>query len=444
MDVKNVEKKDNGKLTFQVEIDSAAFEAAINKAYQKAKKDIMIPGFRKGKAPRAIIENMYGSGVFYEDAMNELAPEAYENGLKETGVRVVGHPAITDFNVTDDKALTIDFAVAMYPEAQLGQYKGLEVYKETAAVTDEQVDAEMKKLQDRNARFVAVDREAKNGDTVNIDYDGYKDGKRFDGGKDEGHDLVLGSNSFVPGFEEQLVGKKTGDECDVNITFPKDYYEGLAGADVVFKVKVNEVKEKQLPELDDEFAKDVSEFDTLDEYKASVKANLLKAEEERIETAFRNAALEQAVKNMTVTIPEEMIDDNVDNMIDDYRRNLAMQGMDFHQYLGMMGMDEKSFRAIMRPSAKGQAESEVLLEAVAAAEAIEPTEEEIEAEYKRASEAYSIDLDKIKASVAPDVIARDLKVKKAADVICENAVVTDKKPEEPKAEETAAEEKTEE
>ena len=444
MDVKNVEKKDNGKLVFQVEIDSAAFEAALNKAYQKAKKDIFIPGFRKGKAPRAIIENMYGKGVFYEDAVNEIAPEAYETGLAESEARVVGAPAITDFNVADDKTATIDFQVALYPEAKLGQYKGLEVYKEKAEVTDEQVASELEKVQKRNGRMVSVEREAKNGDTVNIDYDGYKDGKRFDGGKDEGHDLLLGSNSFVPGFEEQLVGTKAGDELDVNITFPENYYEGLAGADVVFKVKVNEVKETQLPELDDEFAKDVSEFDTLEEYKNSVRENLLKAEENRVDSNFRNEAMAAAVKNMEVELPAEMVEEQIDNMIDDYRRNLAMQGMDFKQYLGMMGMDENSFRNIVRPSATEQTKSEVLLEAIAKEEGIEPTEEEIEAEYARAAETYGLELDKIKASVSPEIIARDLKIKKAADLVYESAVATDVKPEGETAGAEEAEAKTEE
>ena len=431
MDVKNVEKKENGKLSFQVEIDRAAFEAAINKAYQKAKKDIYVPGFRKGKAPRMVVEGMYGAEVFYEDAVNEIAPEAYDTGLKAADVRVVGRPAVTNFSVSEEKALTIDFEVAMYPEVTLGEYKGIEVYKEKCEVSEEEIAAELERVQKRNARIQVVEREAQNGDTVNIDYDGYKDGVRFDGGKDEGYDLVLGSNSFVPGFEEQLVGLKAGEEKDLDITFPENYHEGLAGAAVVFKVKVNEVKESILPELDDDFAKDVSEFDTLDEYKASISENLLKSKEANAQNEFEFATLAKAVANMTVNVPEEMIDEQVDNMVNEYRQNIAMQGMNFEQYLGMMGMDENTFRGIMRPSAENQTKNEILLEAIAAAEGIEPSEEDIEEEYKRAAEMYGAELEQVKAAIAAELVTRDLKLKKAAEVLYTNAVVTDVKPETP-------------
>ena len=429
MDVKNVEKKENGKLSFQVELDRAAFEAAINKAYQKAKKDIYVPGFRKGKAPRMVVEGMYGAEVFYEDAVNEIAPAAYEAGLKQADVRVVGRPALTDFTVSEEKALTIDFEVALYPEVTLGEYKGIEVYKEKCEVSEEEIAGELERVQKRNARIQVVEREAANGDTVNIDYDGYKDGVRFDGGKDEGHDLVLGSNSFVPGFEEQLVGMKAGEEKDIDITFPENYHEGLSGAAVVFKVKVNEVKESILPELDDDFAKDVSEFDTLDEFKASIADRLLKSKEANAQNEFEFAALAKAVGNMTVNVPEEMVEEQLDNMVNDYRQNVAMQGMDFAQYLGMMGMDESSFRGIMRPSAENQTKNEILLEAIAAAEGLEPSEEEVEEEYKRVAGMYGAELEQVKAAVASEMVIRDLKLKKAADVLYSNAVITDVKPE---------------
>ena len=438
MDVKNIEKKENGKLGFQVEVDSAAFEAAVNKAYLKAKKDIYVPGFRKGKAPRMVIEGMYGPEVFYEDAVNEIAPEAYDAGMAEAKVRTVGSPAITDFNISKEKLLTIEFAVALYPEVELGQYKGLEVYKEPVEVTDEEVAKELERVQKRNARILTVDREAKDGDTVNIDYDGYKDGERFEGGKDEGHDLVLGSNSFVPGFEAQLVGMKAGDEKDINITFPQDYYEGLAGKDVVFKVKVNEVKESQLPELDDDFAKDVSEFDTLDEYKADIRKTIQGSKENNAETEFHAAALDKAAENMKADIPAEMVDENVESIVSEYRQNCANQGFDFKQYLGMMGMDEKSFRDIMRPSAERNARNEVLLEAIAETEKIEPSEEDIEAEYARAAEGYQVDVEKVKAAIPAELISRDLRIKKAAEIIYDSAVATDVKPEE-KTEEKAEE-----
>lgn len=440
MDVKNVEKKDNGKLTFQVEVDSAAFESAVNKAYLKTRKNIYVPGFRKGKAPRMVVEGMYGAEVFYEDAVNEIAPEAYEQGIKQADMRTVGRPSITDFNVGEDKSLTIDFIVALYPEAELGQYKGLEVYKESVEVTDEEVASELERVRKRNARIINVEREAAEGDTVNIDYDGYKDGVRFDGGKAEGQDLVLGSKHFVPGFEEQLIGAKAGDERELNITFPENYHEGLAGADVIFKVKVNEVRESQLPELDDDFAKDVSEFDTLDEYRADIKKNLLTAKQDEADKAFRNASVDKAIENMSVDVPVEMLEEQLDSMIADYRQNAAMNGMDFGQYLGMMGMDEESFRAVLRPSADKQARGEILLEAVAKAEGIELTEEEVEQEYKTAAENYQVAVDEVKSAIPEELVRRDLRLRKAADLICDSAVVTDKKPE-PEAEEEKTEDK---
>ena len=437
MDVKNVEKKDNGKLTFQVEVDSAAFESAVNKAYLKARKKIYVPGFRKGKAPRMVIEGMYGADVFHEDAVNDIAPEAYEQGVKQTGARTVGRPSVTDYNVGEDKSVTIDFTVALYPKAALGQYKGLEVYRETVAVSGEEVDAELERVRKRNERIINVEREAAEGDTVNIDYDGYKDGVRFDGGKAEGQDLVLGSHRFVPGFEEQLVGAKAGEERQLNITFPENYHEGLAGADVVFKVKVNEVRQSQLPELDDDFAKDVSEFDTLEEYKEDIKKNLLAAKEDNAEKEFRNAAVEKAVENMSVEVPGEMLEEQLEGMMAEYRQNVAMNGMEFSQYLTMMGMDEAGFREVLRPAADKRTRSEILLEAVAEAEGIELSEEEVEAEYKTAAENYDVSLDKIKSVIPEEIIKNDLRMKKAADLICENAVATDRKPEpEPDGEKT--------
>lgn len=442
MDVKNVEKKDNGKLTFQVEVDAAAFESAVNKAYIKAKKNIYVPGFRKGKAPRMVIEGMYGAAVFHDDAVSDIAPDAYEQGVKQADVRTVGRPTITDYSVGEDKSLTIDFSVTLYPEATLGQYKGLEVYKETVVVADSEVDAELERVQKRSARIINVERGAAEGDTVNIDYDGYKDGVRFDGGKAEGQDLVLGSNHFVPSFEEQLVGAKAGEERELNITFPEDYHEGLAGADVVFKVKVNEVRESQLPELDDDFAKDVSEFDTLAEYKEDIKKNLLAAKQENADKAFRTAALDEAIENMSVEVPDEMLQEQLDGMVDEYKQNVVMSGMNFEQYLSMMGMDEQRFRSVLAPSADRQARGDILLEAVAKAEGIEPTGEEIENEYKAGAENYKVSLDEVRAAIPEELIKRDLRLRKAADLICDSAVITDKKPEPEQAEEEKPVKKT--
>ncbi len=425
MDINNI-KREDGKLSFQVTVDSETFEKAVNQAYLKAKKSIYVPGFRKGKAPRMVIEGMYGAKVFYDDAVESLALDAFKAGADEAKDRTVGDPAITAYNVGDDKALTVDFEIALYPEVTLGQYKGIEAEKDSDKVTAAEVNNEIESVRKRNARIVTVDREAKMGDTVNLDYDGYKDGVRFDGGKAEGHDLVLGSHSFVPGFEEQVVGLKAGDEKDIDITFPEDYHEGLAGAAVVFKLKINEVKENQLPALDDEFAKDVSEYDTLKEYKASVKKDLAAQKKASAETAFRTSVLNKAVEAMTVTVPDVMVSERVNDIIRDYDRNCAMQGITLEQYFSMMGIDEATFRNYARPGAERAVQQELLLEKVAEVEGIEPTEEDIEKEYANLAETYNMDVERIKNSVAADVLSHDLKLRKAADLIVENAVALEK------------------
>ena len=429
MVVKNLEKKENGKLGFQVEIDAAAFEKAVNGAYLKAKKSIYVPGFRKGKAPRMVIEGMYGTDVFYEDAIEELAPAAFDAGIAESDARTVGHPAIVNFNVDETKTLTIDFEIALYPEVKLGEYKGIEAYKAPVEVSEEEIAAELAKEQKKGARIVTVEREAAEGDTANIDFEGFKDGVAFEGGKGEGFDLTLGSGSFVPGFEEQVVGMKAGEEKDIDITFPEDYTPELAGAAVVFHVKCNEVKENVLPELDDEFAKDVSEFDTLEEYKASIKAEILERKSEGSEKDFKAAALQKAVDNMEVEVPDAMVDEQVDRVCEDYARNCAMQGFEFGQYLGMMGMDENTFRAMMRPSAANEVRTQIFLEACAEAEGIVVADEDIEKEYTTAAEAYSMDVEELKKAISTEIIARDLKMRKAADVVAEAAVATDVKAE---------------
>ena len=429
MVVKNLEKKENGKLGFQVEIDAAAFEKAVNGAYLKAKKSIYVPGFRKGKAPRMVIEGMYGADVFYEDAIEALAPEAFDAGMAENTLRTVGNPGIVNFNVDESKNAVIDFEIALYPEVKLGEYKGLEVYKAPVEVTEEEVAAELEKEQKKGARIVSVEREARDGDTANIDFEGFRDGVAFDGGKGEGHDLVLGSGSFVPGFEEQVVGMKAGEEKDIDITFPENYHADLAGAAVTFHVKCNEVKETVLPELDDEFAKDVSEFDTLEEYKASLKSEIEKRKSENAENDFKAAALQKAVENMEVEVPDVMIDEQVNNVCEDYARNCAMQGIEFQQYLGMMGMEEQGFRAMIRPSAANEVRTQIFLEACAEAEGIEIAEEDIEKEYAAAAEAYSMEVEKIKEAIASEIIARDLKMRKAAQLVADASVATDVKPE---------------
>ena len=431
MDIKNIERTD-GKLTFQVLVDAAAFDEAVNKAYLKAKNRIMVPGFRKGKAPRKVIEGMYGADVFHEDAVDGIALEAFKAGTAEAGDRTVGDPAITDYKVDDGKALTISFEVALYPEVTLGDYKGITAYKAPVEVSEEDIGKELENIRKRNARIVTVDRGAQKGDTVNIDFDGYRDGKRFQGGKAEGHNLVLGSGSFIDGFEDQLIGSKAGDELEVNVTFPKDYAPELAGADAVFKVKVNEVQETQLPELDDEFAKDVSEFDTLDEYKDSIRKEQESKRQEAANNNFRALLIRKAVENMTVEVPDAMVNRRVNDMIEDMGRRCRAQGMSLEQYFQMMGVDERSYRNYIRPSAMSDIRTELLLEKVAEAEGLEVTPEEIEAEYASSAERYNMEVERLKNAIPEDVISSDLKMKKAGDLILENGIATDVPEEEKK------------
>ena len=434
MIVKSVEKKENNTATFQVEIDKAEFEAAVNKAYLKNKKSIAVPGFRKGKAPRMIIEGMYGADVFYDDAINGLAPDAFSFAAEKEELKTVGRPSVSDMNISDDKVLTLSFETALYPVVTLGEYKNLEAPKDKVEVTDEDVETELNTVLKRNSRLVTVERAAADGDTAVIDFDGYLDGVRFDGGQAEGHSLVLGSGQFVPGFEEQVIGLSAGDEKDIDITFPEDYHAELAGKAVVFKVKVNEIKESQMPELDDEFAKDVSEFDTLDEYKADLRANLEKTRETAAQDKFKDALLKKAIENMQTEIPDAMVEEQQDVMMNDYSQNLAMQGYSFDQYLGMMGMDANLFRASSRPTAVRQIESELLLNNVADAEKIECTAEEIDEEYKRIAESYGVDLDTVKKAVDEETITRDLRLKKASEVIYSSGIATEPVAEEEKAE----------
>ncbi len=425
MDIKNI-KREDGKLSFQVIVDAESFEKAVNQAYLKARKNINVPGFRRGKAPRMVIEGMYGPKVFYDDALEIVALPAFHEGMEEAKDRTVGDPAITAYNVNDEKELSIDFEIALYPEVTLGQYKGIEAEKDSDKVVAADVNKELESVRNRNARIVTVERKAKMGDTVNLDYDGYKDGVRFDGGKAEGHDLVLGSGSFVPGFEEQIVGMKAGDEKDIDITFPENYHEGLAGAAVVFKIKVNEVKESQLPALDDEFAKDVSEFDTLKEYKASIKKELTEQKKTAAETAFRNSVLGKAVENMTVNVPAAMIDERVNAIVSDYARKCEQNGLTLEQYFAMMGANEATFRSYIRSGTENEIKTELLLEKVAEVEGIEITPEELEEEYKNAAETYNMEIETVKERVAQEMIEHDLKLKKAMELIVASGVAVAK------------------
>ncbi len=436
MIVKNVEKKENNTAVFQVESDAAEFEAAVNGAYLKNKASIYIPGFRKGKAPRAVVEGMYGKDVFYQDAMDELAPQAFEQGVKEAELRFVGAPSITDVNVTDERTVAYTFTVTLYPEVTLGQYKGIEATREPVSVSDEDVNAEVESARKRNARKVSVEREAQMGDTANIDFDGFLNGERFDGGKAEGYDLELGSNSFVPGFEEQIVGMQIGEEKDLDITFPEEYVEDLAGKAVVFKVKLNSLTVSELPELDDEFAKDVSEFDTLDEYKADIRANLEKRRQDEAEEKVRSEIMHKAAENMTVEIPEVMVQEKVEEILRNYAANFGLNSRDieYAQLLQMMGLDENTVNVSIRPGAQVQVKNDLLIEAVIKAENIEATDEEVEEYLNKVAESIQAQPEEVKNYFGLEFLAGERKKEKATNLIIDSAVITEAAPEEEKAE----------
>ena len=421
MNVKSVEKQEKSAVELVIEIGGEEFEAAVQKAYLKQRGSITVPGFRKGKAPRKIIEAMYGSGVFYEDAINDLYPKAYADAVEQEKLDVVSWPNVEVQEVGKD-GLTFKATVTVRPEVKLGEYKGLTAEKEEVKITDEDIDNELKPYINRASRMVTVEREAQNGDTVVIDFEGFKDGVPFDGGKAEGHSLELGSGSFIPGFEEQLVGTKAGDEKDVNVTFPEDYHaEELAGAPVVFKVKVHEVKEKQLPTLDDEFAKDVSEFDTLEDFKKDLAAKLTERREAQAKRAFEAAVLEQVMDNMTVEIPDAMVAYETDQMVEDMARRIQAQGISFEQYMAMTGMTMDIVRAQAGTAALERVRRDLALNAVVAAEGIEITDEDLEAEYKRLADEYHMELEQVKAAAPAEDVKKGLALQKAEQVIYDSA-----------------------
>ena len=425
MILKNVEKKENNTAAFVVESDAAEFEKAVNDAYRKNRSSISIPGFRKGKAPRAVIEGMYGPEVFYQDAMDELAPAAYEFGLKESGLKTVGAPSISDVNITDDRAVAYTFSVSVYPEVTLGQYKGIEALKPSADVTDEDVDAELNATRKRNARMIDIDdRPARMGDTADIDFDGYLNGERFDGGKAEGHKLELGSNSFVPGFEDQVVGMKVGEEKDINITFPEDYVPELAGKDVVFKVKLNSLTMPELPELDDEFAKDVSEFDTLDEYKASIRENLTKTRAERAEAAFKDAVMFQAAENITADIPKVMIEEKEEDILRNYAGQFGLRdrSVSLDEIKKMMGINDEIMEKSIRPAALSQVKTDLLLDAVMEAEELADTDEAFEAYVSKTAEEVGATAEQLKQYFGEDFMRHEFRKELATNLIVDSAV----------------------
>lgn len=421
MNVKSVEKE-NGKAKVVVEIDKPEFEQALNKAYAKCRKDIMLPGFRKGKAPRKMVESMYGATVFYEDAVNEIFPEIYTTAIVDQQLKAVGSPSVSNMDTPDEGGVVLTIETELYPEVTLGQYKGIEVPKREVKVEESEVDAELSRMAERNARIETVDRAAQMGDTVVIDFEGFEGGKPFQGGKAEDYSLTLGSGSFIPGFEEALVGAVAGEERDVNVTFPENYAKELAGKPAVFKCKVHEVKESIKPELDDEFAKDVSEFDTLDALKNDIRARFTKSREEQNERAFESSAVQLAAANMTCNVPACMIDEQVDHQIEQFAYQLQSQGMKMEDYTKMIGGDLSSLRQSMRPMAEQTVRSDILLSKIARAENLEVTDEEVEEELKKLAEQYQMELDKVKAAVDTAAVKSDLMGKKAAKIITDNAV----------------------
>ncbi len=424
MIVKNVEKKEKNTVSFTVEVDKDEFEEAVHSAYLKNKKKVNVPGFRNGKAPRMVIEGMYGANVFYDDAVDEISSKAFEYAVKEENLETVGRPAILNYDVSDEKVLTVEFEAGLYPEVTLGQYKGIEAPCENVNMTDADVDAYIEEIRKRNARQITVERAAELGDTAVIDYDGYLDGERFDGGKAEGTNLELGSNSFVPGFEEQVVGMKAGDEKEINITFPENYHEGLAGKAVVFKVKVHEVTKMELPEVDDEFTKDVSEFDKLEDYRTAIMEQLVAKRKRAVEEDFGYNVLEKAVENMSVEVPDAMIEERMQMMANEYDRNLMARGMRLEEYLRMSGMDPLSFQNMIRPQAEAQVKTDLLLAAVAKAENIEVTDEEIDKSVEDIAKAYGMEPEQIRQAIPAESMLDDMKKKKANDLIMQSAIPT--------------------
>ncbi len=429
MNVKSIEKKGN-EATIVVEIDKELMEKGVNAAYLKARKQIMIPGFRKGKAPRKMIEAMYGAHVFYEDGLEEIFSEVYDFAIAKQDLKAIGRPSLTDMQISEENIVTLTLTTETYPEVTLGQYKGLEVEKAAAEVSDEQVQAELDRMAQNVASTETVEKAAEMGDTANIDFEGFDNGVPFDGGKGENFDLKLGSGQFVPGFEEQVVGMTAGEEKDIDITFPDDYHEGLAGKSVVFHVKLNKVTVTNVPELDDEFAKDVSEFETLEELKADIRAKAMEQAEKQINSTFENAAVEKAAENVTVEMPKALIESELDTQMERFAYQLQMSGYSMEQYAQMMGGDVNTMRNAFRPAAEKQAKISVTLEKIAEVEGITVTDEDIEAEFEALAKQYELEAAKVKEMVPVEEITASLKTRKAVKVIVESAVAVAPKTEE--------------
>ena len=435
MSVKSCEKIEKSQVALTIEVGAEAFQAAVEKAYRKMRGKINMPGFRPGKAPRKLIERMYGAEVFYEEAINIAFPDAYEEAVKEQELQVVGYPAVELVGDATGDGFTFKAIVPVYPEVTLGEYKGLTAEKEEVKVSAADVDERLKQLSDRNTRLVSVEREAKEGDTAVIDFDGYLDGKPFDGGKGENHSLELGSHSFVPGFEEQVVGMKAGDEKDIDITFPEDYHADLAGKAVVFKVKCHEVKEKEVPEMDDEFAKDVSEFDTLKELKADLKKKISEERQKAADREFEDALMTKVAEGITAEIPDAMVENQARQFVENFKMQITQQGIPYDQYAQMTGITEAKLLEDAKEPALRQVRMDLALAAVIKAENIEASDEEVEDEFKKLAEQYGMDLEMVKKYVQADQVKDQVISRRAVAVVVDSATAV--KPEKKTAKKAA-------
>ena len=436
MTVKSCEKLEKSRVALTIEVGAEEFEAAVNKAYLKMRGKMNIPGFRPGKAPRKMIESMYGAEVFYEEAVNAVLPDAYESAVDEQKLEVVGYPQVEIESVGKEGAV-FKCTVAVYPKVELGQYKGLEAVKAEVKVMAADVNARLKEMADRNSRLVAVERAVKKGDTANIDFEGFDNGVAFEGGKGDAFDLEIGSGSFVPGFEDQLIGMKAGEEKDIDITFPENYTPELAGKPVVFHVKVNEVKVKELPAIDDEFAKDVSEFDTLKELKADIKKKMIEERTTAAQRAFEDVLMTKVAEGVKADIPEEMIELQAQQLVDGFKQQLAAQGIPYDQYLKMTGMEEAKIMADAKEPAANQVKMDLAIRAIIKAEGLEVSDEEVEAEMKNVADKYGMDLDTVKKYLRTEDVKEQVMREKVIKVVADSAkaVAPEAKEEETKAEE---------
>ena len=440
MELKNTEKQEHSVVALTIEITKAEFEAAKDKAFKKTGKNITVPGFRKGHAPRKMIEKLYGEGVFFEEAFNIIYPDAMGMAVEKSGIKPVGRADVDLGDPAEEGGLTIIAKVPVEPEVELGEYKGIEVEKETVKVPAADVKAELNRLAQRNARTETVDRKAKKNDTVDIDFEGFVDGVAFEGGKAEHHMLTLGSGSFIPGFEDQLIGCKAGDEKDVVVTFPEEYHaKELAGKEAVFKCKVHKVEETILPELDDEFAKDVSDTcETLEDLKKEITERLKKERQENVEHAFEEKILDAVIEGMKADIPQAMVESQVDALVQDFGYRLQMQGMALDQYLKMTGTEMGAFRAMFREQADRQVKTRLALEKVAELENIAVSDKELDEEYAKMAEQYGMEVDKVKSIVSAEALSGDLKISNALEFLKKNAKVKKPAAKKKAAEETEA------